>query len=59
MTDLISDYRKLINKHYSAVQTDTALEYTDSYSAEKKAKQFWADFHALEADFIAKLEALA
>ena len=56
MTELIQAYRKLIHKHYSAVQTDTVLEHTDDWKLEKKAKQFWADFDALEAEFIAKLE---
>jgi len=56
MTELIQAYRKLINKHYSAVQTDTVLELTDNWKLEKKAKQFWEDFNALEAEFIAKLE---
>lgn len=55
-TDLILAYRKLINKHYAAVQTDTALGYSDSWSLEKKSKQFWDDFNQLEAEFIAKLE---
>lgn len=54
--ELVLAYRKLINKHYSAVQTDTKLEYTDNWTLEKKAKMFWDDFHALEAEFVAKLE---
>ena len=58
MTELIQAYRKLINKHYSAVQTDTELGLTDNWKLEKKAKQFWADFNALEAEFIAKLESI-
>lgn len=53
---LVQEYRNLINKHYSAVQTDTVLEHTDNYKIENKAKQFWADFRALESAFIAKLE---
>jgi len=44
-------YTKVINKHYSAVQTDTALEHTDSWKLERKAKQFWEDFHNAEAEF--------
>ncbi len=58
MTELIQAYRKLINKHYSAVQTDTVLEHTDDWKLEKKAEQFWADFNAIEAEFIAKLESI-
>ena len=49
-------YTKVINKHYSAVQTDTALEHTDSWSLERKAKQFWADYQQAEAEFMALLE---
>jgi len=56
MTELIQAYRKLINKHYAAVQTDTALEHTDNWKLEKKSKQFWEEFRALEAEFVAKLE---
>jgi hypothetical protein len=53
---LVLAYEKLISKHYSAVQTDTALDYTDSWKAEQKAKQFWNDFYALEKEFVAMLE---
>jgi len=56
MTELIQAYRKLINKHYSAVQTDTELGLTDNWKLEKKLLQFWADFNALEAEFMALLE---
>jgi hypothetical protein len=49
-------YTKLINKHYSAVQTDTTLDFKDSWSLEKKSKQFWADFAIAEAEFKALLE---
>lgn len=52
---LVQDYRRLINKHHAAVQTDTMLEHTDDWKLEKKAKQFWADFNELERDFVAKL----
>lgn len=54
--ELILAYRKLINKHYAAVQTDTLLEHTDNWKLEKKSKMFWDDFHGLEAEFIAQLE---
>lgn len=47
---------KLINKHYAAVQTDTALEHTDNWKLEKKAKQFWADYYETEKEFRALLE---
>ncbi len=55
---LVLAYRKLINKHYAAVQTDTALEYTDNYKLEKKAKMFWDDFYKLEAEFVIMLESI-
>lgn len=54
--ELVLAYRKLIDKHYSAVQTDTMLEHTDNWKLEKKSKMFWDDFHEDEAKFIAKLE---
>lgn len=54
--NLVLMFYKVINKHYSAVQTDTMLEHTDNYKLEKKAKMFWDEFYALEAEFIAKLE---
>lgn len=56
--ELVNEFRKVINKHFAAVQTDTALEHTDNWKLEKKAKQFWADFHQVEAEFVAKLEKL-
>lgn len=56
--ELVLAYRKLINKHYSAVQTDTILDHTDNYKLENKSKMFWDDFHVLEAEFIAKLESV-
>jgi hypothetical protein len=55
---LVQEYRRLINKHYNAVQTDTTLEYTDVWSLEEKARQFWAEFHTLERAFIQRLEAI-
>lgn len=54
--ELVLAYRKLINKHYAAVQTDTALEHTDNWKLEKKAKMFWEDFHKLESEFVTMLE---
>lgn len=54
--ELVADYRKLINKHFAAVQTDTELGVTDNWKLEKKAKLFWDDFRKLEAEFVAKLE---
>ncbi len=56
--ELVLEYRKLINKHYSAVQTNTTLDVTDNWKLEKKAKQFWDDFNELEKAFIAKLESI-
>lgn len=53
---LLNDYRKLIKKHYAAVQTDTIFEYTDSFSLEKKARAFWADFNNLEEQFLEDLK---
>ena len=44
-------YTKVINKHYSAVQTDTALEHTDDWKLEKKSKQFWADYEVASVEF--------
>lgn len=49
-------YTKLINKHFSAVQTDANLGHSDSWSLEEKAKQYWADFHSTETEFKALLE---
>lgn len=49
-------YTKVINKHYAAVQTDTKLEYSDSFSLEKKSKQFWDDYYAAEVEFKALLD---
>ena len=54
--ELVLEYRKLINKHFAAVQTDTALEHTDNWELEKKARQFWEEFRVLEIAFIDKLE---
>jgi hypothetical protein len=50
--DLKAAYTKVINKHYSAVQTDTALEHTDNWKLEKKSKQFWEDFYQANNEFI-------
>jgi hypothetical protein len=58
MSDIVNEYRKLINKHYSAVQTDTAIEYTDSFSIEKKALKFMEIIPELERAFIARLESI-
>ncbi len=44
-------YTKVINKHFSAVQTDTDLGRTDNWKLEKKAKQFWEDFYNADAEF--------
>jgi hypothetical protein len=51
-------YTKVINKHYSAVQTDERLGQTDEYKPglEKRARQFWADYEAADAEFKALLE---
>lgn len=47
---------KLTNKHFAAVQTDTELGHRDSFTLEKKAKQFWADYEVALADFKALLD---
>ncbi len=49
-------FTKVINKHYAAVQTDTALEHTDNWKLEKKSKQFWADYEVASAEFKDLLE---
>ncbi len=49
-------YTKLINKHFSAVQTDTELGCTDNWKLEKKAKQFWNDFYETDKEFKALLD---
>lgn len=51
-------YTKVINKHFSAVQTDTDLGHRDDYSPglERRAKQFWADYEVATAEFKALLE---
>ena len=49
-------YSKVMGKHYSAVQTNTALEYTDNWKLEKKARQFWADYEAANVEFRELLE---
>lgn len=53
--ELIRAYRKVINKHYAAVQTDTALMHKDDWKLEKKAKMFWEEFRDLEAQFLEQL----
>lgn len=52
-------YRNLINKHFSAVQTDTLLEHCDDcddfdkiYNLEKKSKLFWKQFDEAEKKFL-------
>lgn len=56
---LLQEYRILINKHHSAVETDTLLGNSDSpWMFEKKAKKFWEEFRELERNFITKLEQL-
>ena len=55
-TRLKQALEKMINKHYLAVQTDTALEHSDSWKLEKKAKQFWADFSEAKKEFEGLLE---
>lgn len=54
--ELVNTFRKVINKHYSAVQTDTALDHTDNWKLEKKAKLFWEQYYEVEKEFIAMLE---
>ncbi len=59
--ELVLAYRKLINKHFAAVQTDTLLGECDNddnryFKLEKRAKLFWEEFRVQEADFIARLE---
>lgn len=49
-------YRRVINKHFSAVQTDTELGITDKFSLERKAKNFWEQFKEAEKDFEALLD---
>jgi hypothetical protein len=44
-------YTKVINKHFSAVKTDTECGYSDSWKLENKAKQLWEDFYNAEAEF--------
>ena len=55
---LKNSFTKVINKHYSAVQTDERLGQTDDYKPglEKKARQFWADYEAASEEFKALLE---
>lgn len=53
---LMNAYKQVINKHYSAVQTDAALEHTDNWKLEKKSRQFWADYEAASAEFKELLE---
>jgi hypothetical protein len=58
--NLKNAYTKLINKHYSAVQTDTLLgncaDDDKFLRLERTAKQFWADYHEAEKEFLALLE---
>ena len=59
--DLKNAYTKLINKHYSAVQTDARLDTMDDndnkiFAVEKKAKLFWEQFREAEKEFLALLE---
>jgi len=54
--ELIRTYRKVIDKHYAAVQTDAALMLGDDWKLEKKAKMFWEEFRDLEAQFLAQLQ---
>ena len=54
-------FTRLINKHYSAVQTDAQLDALDNDDdkwivLEQKSKQFWTDYNAAEAEFKALLE---
>ena len=53
---LKTTYTKLINKHYTAVQTDTLLGHTDNWKLENKSKQYWEDYRAVEQEFKALLE---
>jgi hypothetical protein len=55
---LVQEYRKLIDKHWRAVQTDAKLEYSDSPRLEQISKQFMNEFLELERKFVAKLEAI-
>lgn len=45
-------YTKLINKHFSAVQTDTELGLTYNWKLEKKSKLFWGQFREAEKEFL-------
>jgi hypothetical protein len=59
--NLKNAYTKLINKHYSAVQTDGRLQEMDGnddkiFAVEKKSKLFWEQFKEAEKEFLALLE---
>ncbi len=50
---------KFENKHYSAVQCDTELRYSDDnkwVSLERKSKQFWADYNVAKQELVELLE---
>lgn len=52
-------YEKVINRHYSVVQTDTRLEFThgdiDDWKLEKKLEKFRVEYREAEAEFKALL----
>lgn len=60
--NLKNAYTKLINKHYSAVQTEGRLSELNSdddkiiFAIEKKSKLFWEQFREAEKEFLALLE---
>lgn len=65
--NLKNAYTKLINKHYSAVQTDARLNEMNFevgvednsrkyFAVEKKSKLFWEQFREAEKEFLALLE---
>jgi len=57
--ELIHAYRKVINKHYAAVQTDAALMLSENANLEKSAKMYWEEFRDLEMQFLAQLKRIA
>jgi hypothetical protein len=57
-TELVLAYRKVIDKHYAAVQTDAALMLGEDRKMEKKATMYWEEFRDLEAQFLAQLRGI-
>jgi hypothetical protein len=56
--ELVLAYRKVIDKHYAAVQTDAALMLGEDQKMEKKATMYWEEFRDLEAQFLAQLQGI-